>query len=102
MAPIFEGEVRYLTRVNGASAWYSADYNDKRAWIHGFSVLEVAEIDAAVASVHARNLSTEEVRLEDFVLPTLGNVLRELQRDVLHGRGFVLLRGLPVERYTLR
>ena len=37
---------------------------------------------------------------QDFDLPTLGPVLRAMRQDVQHGRGFALLRGLPVDRWT--
>src|SRR6185436_17482078 len=35
-----------------------------------------------------------------FALPTLGPVLKGILADLLEGRGFVLLRGLPVERWS--
>lgn len=38
--------------------------------------------------------------LEDFPLPSLGPKLRGLLREVTHGRGFQLLSGVPVERWT--
>lgn len=36
----------------------------------------------------------------DFPLPTLGPLLHSLQQEVLRGRGFALLRGLPVEEWS--
>jgi len=33
-------------------------------------------------------------------MPTVGPLLRSLLRELLEGRGFVLLRGLPVERWS--
>lgn len=38
--------------------------------------------------------------LEDFPLPSLGPKLRSLLREVTHGRGFQLLSGVPVERWS--
>ena len=38
-----------------------------------------------------------DIRREDFPLPTLGPALERLRAEVLNGRGFVLLRGMPVE-----
>ncbi len=37
---------------------------------------------------------------EDFPLPTLGPLLAEVLAEVLKGRGFALLRGLPVDRWS--
>jgi hypothetical protein len=38
---------------------------------------------------------------ETFPLPRLAPVLAGVQRDLLDGRGFAVLRGLPVERYAV-
>jgi len=37
---------------------------------------------------------------ETFPLPTLGPVLEAIREDVATGRGFALVRGFPVERYS--
>lgn len=36
----------------------------------------------------------------DFPLPTLGPLLAAILRDVTSGRGFALLKGLPVQRWS--
>ena len=66
-------------------------------WSYRLSPAEVAEIEAALKSVQARGLDIAEICREDFPLPTLGPVLDRLRAEVLDGRGFVLLRGVPVE-----
>ncbi|MFC5826292.1 TauD/TfdA family dioxygenase [Nonomuraea insulae] len=43
-----------------------------------------------------------EVRREGFALPTLGPVLRRVRGDLVGGRGFVLVRGVPVEEMSER
>jgi hypothetical protein len=42
------------------------------------------------------------INTEDVPLPTLGPRLRRLLEEVLGGRGFVLVKALPVERWTKR
>lgn len=54
----------------------------------------------------ARKALSERSRIEDitaasFEIPLLGEKLRELRGDVLRGRGFAVIRGLPVERMSL-
>jgi hypothetical protein len=44
-----------------------------------------------------RGRDLAELAADDFVLPTLGPVLDRMREEVLNGRGFVLIRGLPVE-----
>ena len=44
----------------------------------------------------------ESIRKGDVQLPTLGPLLAEVQAEVVFGRGFALLKGLPVHRWSLR
>ena len=85
-------------RVEGPSAWIGAEMREREAeWTYRLSPSEVAEIEAALKAVQARGLDIADIRREDFPLPTLGPVLERLRAEVLNGRGFVLLRGMPVE-----
>jgi TfdA family taurine catabolism dioxygenase TauD len=96
MAPARSAPSRPL--IEGPSAWIGAEMRRREAeWAYRFSPSEIAEIEAAVETVQARGLDIAEIRREDFPLPTLGPVLDRLRAEVLHGRGFVLLRGMPVE-----
>jgi hypothetical protein len=82
--------------VTGPSAWIGADLAQRpEEWIYRLSSAEVAEIERAAAQVRGRDIAT--IAQADFLLPTLGPVLLRLRDEVLNGRGFVLIRGLPVE-----
>jgi hypothetical protein len=84
--------------IEGPSAWIGADMRGRDAeWSYHLSPSEIAEIEAALKSVQARRLDIADIRRDDFPLPTLGRVLDRLRAEVLDGRGFVLLRGVPVE-----
>ena len=84
--------------IEGPSAWIGADMRGREAeWSYRLSPSEIAEIEAALKLVQARGLDIADIRREDFPLPTLGPVLDRLRAEVLDGRGFVLLRGVPVE-----
>jgi hypothetical protein len=87
-----------LRPIEGPSVWFAADMRARESeWSYRLSPSEVAEIEAALKSVEARGLDIADIRREDFPLPTLGPVLDRLRAEVLEGRGFVLLRGVPVE-----
>jgi hypothetical protein len=84
--------------IEGPSAWTGAEMRlREQEWIYRLSPPEIAEIKAAVQGLRARGLDIAAIRREDFPLPTLGPVLDRLRASVLQGRGFVLLRGMPVE-----
>jgi hypothetical protein len=86
----------------GPAAWYGPDMARRSDWIVPLSAADIGEIDAAVRPLAARAADIAAVTPADFPLPTLGPKLAGVLHELLHGRGFVLLRGLPVERYTMR
>jgi len=73
--------------------WRAEDVAEPDAWTERFNDAEIAELEAAVAAVAGADMLT--IGKEDFLLPTLGARLKEIERELMHGRGFVLLRGLP-------
>ncbi len=89
-----------LHRYDNAQAWYGADMRKRTDWVHRFSAEELGELDAAVARLRDRNADLVTLKREDFHLPTLGPRLDAIHDEIVAGRGFFLLRGLPVERYT--
>ena len=43
----------------------------------------------------------QDVKQKDFKLPKLGAKLIEFRDEAVNGRGFVLLRGLPVQEWAV-
>jgi hypothetical protein len=84
--------------VSGAGVWYGADLAARIDWMRPFSAAEIAEIDAAVRA--ARGIPFEELSPATFRLPRLGEALKGVLDQLLEGRGFILMRGLPVERMS--
>jgi hypothetical protein len=84
-------------KIEGPCAWTGAEMR-RRAdeWTYRLSPADVVEISGAVAAVRGRGLDLAEIGREDFPLPTLGPTLDRIRGEVLNGRGFALLRGMPV------
>jgi hypothetical protein len=76
----------------------------RRDWIEPLSDSAIAEVEFATerAIEHLTNSEVDIVamRKEDFPLPTLGPRLERMRAEVLTGRGFVLMRRFPVERWS--
>ena len=87
--------------IDGPSVWYGSDVLQSGQWVHRLSAVEIAEIESAVERVRRRGLDMVAIGMIDFELPTLGPILTEIEQEVVNGRGFVLIRGLPVERYSI-
>jgi hypothetical protein len=86
--------------IAGPSAWKSADMARRDDWAHVLNGEEIEDLDRALRAVQKRGLAMADVTREDFPLPVLGPFLAELENTVRTGRGFALLRGIPVARYT--
>lgn len=89
-----------MNRILGPCAWRGADLAGDDAWIHVLSGAAIDEIDRALATVKARGLHFPDFAATDFPLPLLAADLARHADELENGRGFLLLRGLPVERYT--
>ena len=94
------GTARPMQPVESPAVWLGRDLAKTDKWIHRLSDDEIAELDAALRQTQERGLAIIDIGREDFPLPTLGPVLVELQDQVINGRGFVLIKRIPVERYT--
>jgi Taurine catabolism dioxygenase TauD, TfdA family len=88
-----------LQAVRGESAWTGRDMSSRRDWVHELSPEEIADLDRAVAHARSTGKSLAQLAREDF---PIGMLARSIDRwlDALDtGHGFVLVRGVPVERY---
>jgi hypothetical protein len=83
--------------IDGPSAWIGAELRaHPETWTYTLSAGEIAEIEAAVEAVIAAGLDVADITRGNFPLPGFGRTLDALCREILEGRGFVLIRGLPV------
>jgi hypothetical protein len=88
--------------VEGPAAWYRADMVRSDAWLHELAADEIAEIDKAVEQVLSRGIEINDITRDDFALPTLGPTLDRIRGEVVEGRGFVLIRNVPVDGRSMR
>src|SRR4051812_34438488 len=83
------------------AAWTGATIDYRSDGLHMLAAAEVEEIDAALAHLRAQGeVDFPAISPSNFPLPTVGAFLHGLRDELRFGRGFVLLRGLPRERYS--
>jgi hypothetical protein len=89
--------------IHDASAWYGRDLVRDAKWLEVLSDAEVAEVEAATRRLAESSFDIAAITSHDFPLPALGARLKQVLNDnVLNGRGFALIRGFPVDRWTRR
>ena len=87
-------------RVELPCAWYRQELEADKSWIWSFEKEHIEELDAALRLSQEKGLDIFEVTKDDFPLPSFGKILDALLEELEHGRGVVLMRGFPVERYN--
>ncbi|MFT7598548.1 MAG: hypothetical protein ACI8TP_001471 [Acidimicrobiales bacterium] len=87
--------------ITDRSAWQGAQLVDDRSWEHHLRPSDIDDIEASLESVNKAGLSLSNIGASDFAVPSLAPVLATIGQEIRDGRGFAMLRGLPVERYEL-
>lgn len=85
--------------LTGPPAWPGEDLARARDWIRPCSPAEIAELDGALRAVERRGLAGRDITREDFPIPGVAATLAAVSHELEHGRGLVLLRGFPFQRY---
>ena len=87
--------------IRDRSAWKVADLTRDQTWDHVLDAAAIAELDAAIAGVQRRKVPLLDITRDTFPLPTLGERLETISEQMEDGLGLAVLRGLPVERYSM-
>jgi hypothetical protein len=88
--------------VESPAVWTGREMAARRDWIHVLSPAEIADLDHAVAHARATGKPLERLERQDFPLGTLAASAERWLDQLETGRGFLLVRGVPVERYAER
>lgn len=84
------------------AVWSADEFKDNLCFVYNLGEDEIAEIFAAVERVEKSGKPLMDIRREDFALPRFGRVMDDVVKsEVLDGRGFIFLRGLPVKGRTI-
>lgn len=83
--------------IKDPAAWSREDFDDGLHFIYQLSDAEIGEIQDAVAAIRDSGTALQDVTRDAFKLPRFAAVMKEIVADeVLEGRGFIFMRGLPV------
>lgn len=86
---------------NNAFAWYGPEMaKQENEWLTIFSPEEIKELEAAANYLLSGTKEFASITTSDYPLPELEPKLLKLREELINGRGFVLLRGMPIEKYT--
>ena len=88
------------TPYQHTSAWMVANLKDDD-WIYNLTTDDITDLDRAVQSAILRSNDYRDVQRGEFELLYLSTFLKKIPYILEEGRGFVVVRGIPVDRYTI-
>ena len=91
--------------VGGPCAWLARDQRELSDWEHRLSPSEVNELVATARRLDRsvnHPVGWADLTVEDFPLPAIAATLRSVLGELFDGRGFALIRGVPVDELSVR
>ncbi|WP_240770748.1 TauD/TfdA family dioxygenase [Neptunomonas sp. XY-337] len=87
-------------KIEDATAWKGKDIKDDTSWIYHWSDQSITVLEKALENVKAKGLKVPDFTKEDFPITELAEEINHFNEELENGRGFILIRGLPIERYS--
>ena len=81
----------------GPADWRGAEMRANEEWIYELSDADRAELHDAAKRSESEGVALTALSRDTFPLPEFATRLEALQNDLIHGRGFFLLRGIPID-----
>jgi len=94
------GTLVHRAPIAHSSAWKVSDFTTPADYTIELDATQLSDIDRAVRQIKAAGLSLDDLQREHFEVPSLRPVIDEIRYQIEDGRGFVVLRRLPVEDYS--
>ena len=88
------------TPMTGPNAWRGADLAGDTSWVVALTGAELDDLDRALIAARASGRPLAEIDRAHFPLTVMRPRLDAARAEMEHGRGFLVVRGLPVDRYS--
>ncbi len=86
--------------IRSPAAWSGSEIAADPAWRVALRTEWIDEIERALDRVEAEGRPAAELSAADLPLPALAPEIARWRRALTHGRGFLLVTGVPVERWS--
>ena len=92
----------YRQQVPFPRAWRSADLAaGAEDFVTAFSVAELAAMEEALEVAKGKGLTLDDLERGDFEQEPISQLMTRVAAELRDGKGIVLLRGFPLERYSI-
>jgi hypothetical protein len=89
-------------RLDGPSAWMGTDLQTRQnECLYTLCASDISEIEHAARHYLSLGRDVGEITAQDFPLPQFSQHLQKMSQKLLHGIGVEVIRGLPIQSYSL-
>ena len=88
-------------RIEHPSAWKASDFASKDDYTIDLEPHHIEALTTALHQVREQGLEVEAITRESFPLDTIQDLTDRVFNELMHGRGFLVLRGWPIDDYSL-
>lgn len=81
------------------AGWFPGDLGEVAAWSYQITDRDIDELSDGVAAIRRHGIPVEAVRRDNFPLKALADVLTDVRRELMDGRGIVMLQNFPIARF---
>ena len=90
-----------FSKITDKSALYGPEEEKKSEWIYRLDKEDINEIENLTVKFLSSNKTLTKLNKNDFYFENLGEkYLRKIDDELKNGRGFVLIRGMPVNEWS--
>lgn len=93
------GVANPMEPVVDPAGWSPEQLRDVAGWSYRIGEREADELAAGIAAVRRNGIPIVEVARENFPLAGFADILADVRRELMDGRGIVMLQHFPVERF---
>ncbi|KAJ5478497.1 hypothetical protein N7530_004006 [Penicillium desertorum] len=91
---------KFPKQITGPTVWKAEEYRENpEKWTHVFTQDQIDELSSASDAFLASKTPLTGISKTNFKLPNLAAYLHELRADLIDGKGFILFKGFPVEKW---
>src|SRR5437870_1266868 len=86
--------------ISGPGVWCGSDFSGLLDFCYYLSGETLDELDLALRRIRRSCKPVFSLTAQDFPLPSFENDAEALREELQFGSGFVVVKGLPLDRYT--
>ena len=81
------------------AGWSPEDLKDVASWSYRITDRDADELAQGIAAVRRKGVAIVDVSRKHFPLGSFGDVLTDVRRELMDGRGIVMMQGFPLDRF---